>query len=222
MIRRKSTSPQTQIHVLLERIQYLEREVVKLKQAGPSHLQADDHTNALDPFPWEVMLHHPGGHRPAIAEDTTVYWHPGKVDQVTGEVIDAGWKAIDGPVVQPVKIFADTEIGAIGDGAFFWMIPEDLDATKLIGVDGWVSLAGSSQMIVQVNNETRGIDMLTTRITIDATKRTSYASAVQPVVNTGGTLSNPNNKVYTGNILRFDIDGYASGSKGLGVHLKFH
>lgn len=217
-LRRKATSPQTDVAVLSERIARLEGIVKQLRQSGPHTVQPDSHQMAFDPIPWELMLNHPGGHTVAWPSDNYVYWHPGRVDQDTGETIDAGWKRIGGPVIDKVKIFGDKIRVTAGDGALYDMITEDLDKTKLVHVAAFVTTPGSSVTTVQIHNLTRGIDMLSTRVTIDAGDNTSYQAAVPPIILTTPATANPPNKVFKGDVIRYDVDTAGTNAKGLAIY----
>ena len=101
----------------------------------------------------------------------------------------------------------------VGDAQFVFAIPEDLDGARLIKAHAFVSTAGA--VTVQVRNITGGnVDMLSTRVTIDAADYTSYDAGVPPVVNPA------NATVDTGDRIAIDIDA-ATGAKGLGVILVF-
>ncbi len=121
-----------------------------------------------------------------------------------------------------IKVFADTSAATVGDGAFYWPIPADLNGLHLVsGLAGVSTVGGSGTMTVQVVNtgdETTPLtdDMFSTEITIDAGKNTSFHSAVQPVVDTAL------DQVFTGQTLRIDIDTIpATAGLGLAVVLSF-
>ena len=59
------------------------------------------------------------------------------------------------------------------------------------------------------------VDMLSTRITVDANEKTSYTAAAAPVINAS------NDDVATGDILRVDVDVAGTGAKGLMILLTF-
>ena len=68
---------------------------------------------------------------------------------------------------------------------------------------------------MQIRNITQTADMLTTKITIDASEFTSYTAATAPVIDTG------NDDVATGDLIAIDVDVAGTGAKGLGVILTF-
>jgi len=95
-------------------------------------------------------------------------------------------------------------------------VPEDLDATALTAVAAAVTTVSSSGLpTVQIRNVTQAHDMLTTRITIDASEFTSYTAATPPVINAA------NATVAKGDRIAIDVDVAGTGAKGLMVALEF-
>jgi hypothetical protein len=97
-------------------------------------------------------------------------------------------------------------------GGWFLVIPEDLDGLRLTHAHAAVYTPGGA-LLVQIRNVTQAVDMLTTRISIDAGENTSYTAATQPVIDTA------NDEVSKGDIIVPDVDT-ASG-EGLDVILMF-
>lgn len=119
-------------------------------------------------------------------------------------------------VVLEIKVFPDTATVATGDGAFIFAISRDLDGAKLVEAHAFVSTVSSSGTpTIQIRNVSGAVDMLSTRITIDASEFTSYTAASAPVVNVA------NQTVTVGQLLAIDIDVAGTGAKGLGVMLTF-
>ncbi len=121
-----------------------------------------------------------------------------------------------------IKVYSDVNPAAVVDGAFFFPIPADLNGLHLVaGAAGVSTPGGSGTMTVQVQNQGTAAapltdDMFSTEITVDAAVFTSYASATQPVVDTGV------DQVFTGQTLRIDIDTIpATFGLGLAVILSF-
>ncbi len=116
-----------------------------------------------------------------------------------------------------IKVFSDSSPAVVGDGAFFFPIPLDLNGLHLVAAAAGVSTpGGSGTMTVQVHNVDGAVDMLSTPVTIDAGDTTSYTAGTQPVVDTG------NDQVSTGQTLRIDIDTIpATLGYGLAVILSF-
>lgn len=105
---------------------------------------------------------------------------------------------------------------ATGDGKAYFVIPPEMNGMNLVDADAAVITTSSSGTpIVQIYNVTDSQDMLSTRITIDASEYTSYTAATAPVINTSY------DDVATGDIIRIDVDGAGTGTKGLIVILSF-
>lgn len=116
-----------------------------------------------------------------------------------------------------IKVEADATVLTIGDGKLYFCIPSELNGMDLVDADAFVSTVSSSGTpTIQIHNLTDTVDMLSTRITIDASERTSYTAATAPVINAAA------DDVATGDILRIDVDVAGTGAKGLGVILVFN
>jgi hypothetical protein len=115
-----------------------------------------------------------------------------------------------------VKVVDDATILTTGDGKAIICIPASLGGCNLTGAHAFVTTVSSSgSPTVQIRNITQSADMLTTKITIDASEFSSYTAAAAPVIDTG------NDDVATGDLIAVDVDGAGSGAKGLGVILTF-
>jgi hypothetical protein len=113
-----------------------------------------------------------------------------------------------------IKITSDTQSPTVGDGAFIFAIPIDLDGSKLVKADIYVTTVGGSATTVMVRNITDAVDMLATPPTIDAGDYTSYAGTV-------GVADPLAYRVATGDRIAIDVDAAGSGAMGLGVKLRF-
>ncbi len=116
-----------------------------------------------------------------------------------------------------IKVTADDgDPLATGDGQFIFAIPSDLDKANLVEAQAYVTTVSSSGLpTVQIRNVTQAADMLSTKITIDASEFTSYTAATPSVVDTA------NDDVATGDLVAIDVDVAGTGAKGLGVILVF-
>lgn len=115
-----------------------------------------------------------------------------------------------------IKVFSDASVVTTGDGKFIWAIPEDLHGASLISAHAYVTTVSSSGTpTVQLRNVTQAADMLTTRITIDASEYTSYTAATAPVIDAA------NDDVAKGDRIAIDVDVAGTGAKGLGVIVRF-
>lgn len=104
-----------------------------------------------------------------------------------------------------------------GDGKAYLVIPAALDGMNLIAVKATLVVAQSTSGIptVQIANVTDAVDMLSTKLTIDANETDSATAATAAVIDT------TKDDVATGDILRFDIDVAGTGAKGLVVTATF-
>jgi hypothetical protein len=120
-----------------------------------------------------------------------------------------------GPTVA-VQVCDDVTVLTTGDGKANVWIPAVLNGLNLVDADAAVSTVSSSgDPTIQVRNVTDACDMLSTRITIDATEKTSWTAATAPVIDTS------HDDVATGDQLAIDVDGAGTGTKGLQVILRF-
>lgn len=147
------------------------------------------------------------------------------VDSVTGSGTHTDWTvslsaAVIGSdlakrVIQ-VKVIDDATTLTTGDGKVIFLIPQELNGYNLVGANAFVTTVSSSGTpTVQIRNVTDAVDMLSTRITIDANEYTSYTAAAAAVVN--ATYDD----VATGDRLAVDVDVAGTGAKGLGIVLTF-
>jgi hypothetical protein len=221
-LRRKGSAPLTEFEVLADRIAAIELELKQLRQPGASSIQADQYDATVDPPPWGMMVHWPGGHRPAQPYSNAIYYHPGRVDQDTGEEVPAGWKQISPPATHAIKVYGDRKSNAPGDGIFKFSIEPDLENTKLVWAGAAHGVAGSTVTTIQISNQTRGFDMLTVPITIPSGEYDSYSGSATPSqIDTGGPTDNPRNKFALGDRIWIDGDAMGTGSKGLHVYMTF-
>lgn len=115
-----------------------------------------------------------------------------------------------------IKVISDLATLTTGDGQFIFAIPVDLNGRNLTTVAAYVTTVSSSGLpTVQIRNVTQTADMLTTKITIDASELTSYTAATAAVIDTA------NDDVATGDLIAVDVDVAGTGAKGLGVILGF-
>jgi hypothetical protein len=118
--------------------------------------------------------------------------------------------------ITEIKIFDADTVTAAGDGATHFCIPSPYNGLNLIDADIYVTTPASlGAVTVQVRNVTQAADMLTTRMTIDTGETTSFTAAAPPVIDTA------NDDVATGDIIAIDVDVAGTGSKGLGVILRW-
>jgi hypothetical protein len=139
---------------------------------------------------------------------------------------DGRWrKAI--AAVYHIKVFGDDQIVVAGDAPGvkrfgIWAIEEDIAGMELAlppfrGVEIDVTTVSSSGIVqVQLRNIDNGnVDMLSTRVQIDAGETHSRTAATTAVVN------DANNNVSHGDRIAIDIDAAGTGALGLGLVAKF-
>jgi len=111
---------------------------------------------------------------------------------------------------------SDTTTLTTGDGKLIFAIPLSLNGYNLTDADAFVTTASSSGTpTIQIRNVTDSQDLLSTRITIDASEFTSYTAETAPVINASY------DDVATGDLLAIDVDVAGTGVKGLGIILVF-
>ena len=105
---------------------------------------------------------------------------------------------------------------ATGDGWSYFHIPSALNGMNLVEVEAFVVTAGTTGTTdIQIANVTQGVDILSTKLTIDSGE-TNSSSAVAAVIDTA------NDDVATGDVLRVDIDAVSTTpAEGLVVILYF-
>ena len=118
-------------------------------------------------------------------------------------------------IIEVIVIDSATAL-AVGDGKAYFFIPSELNGYNLVDADACVNTVSSSGLpTIQIANVTDAVDMLSTKITIDVSEKTSYTAATQPVIDTA------KDDVVTGDELRIDLDVAGTGTKGLAVILSF-
>ena len=91
-----------------------------------------------------------------------------------------------------------------------------MNGMNLVKAHAMVSTVSSSGTpTIQIRNVTDSVDMLSTRITIDASEYTSYTAATAPVIDT------TKDDVATGDRIAIDVDVAGTGAKGLTIYLAF-
>jgi len=106
----------------------------------------------------------------------------------------------------------------VGDEAFApFQIPPDFDGMKLGAVEMHVATPSSSGIVrCQVRNITQALDMLTTRVQVDANEYSSKDAATAAVIN------DANATVAHGDRITIDVDDAGTGTLGLAVYLAFY
>ena len=100
----------------------------------------------------------------------------------------------------------------VGDDLDRFIIPQEFNGWDIVGIAAAVTSVSTSGIpTIQVARVRSGtpVDVLSTRVTIDANELTSYTAATPAVINTS------NDDLATGDYLRCDIDVAGTGAKGL-------
>lgn len=120
-------------------------------------------------------------------------------------------------VICPVVAY-NTDL-TTGDGKFCFTVPKALAGMNLVGVHARVADTApvGSTITVQIANVTDSVDMLSTKISIDASEKGSDTAASAAVIDTNA------DDVAENDLLRIDIDqvGSSTAGKGLVVRLEF-
>lgn len=104
----------------------------------------------------------------------------------------------------------------VGDGQAYFRVPSTFNGMNLIEVAATLITASSSGIpTVQVANVTDAVDILSTKLTIDASETDSSTAATAAVIDTS------KDDVATADLLRIDVDVAGTGAKGLMVTLTF-
>lgn len=127
-----------------------------------------------------------------------------------------GVQIVGGIAIFEIKVFEDVIVVAAGDGAFKFDIPSDLDEAVLVDVEAWITGASSSgTVVVSLYNNTQGVDMLSTPLTIDVGELNDKDAATPFVID----LTNA--EVAEGDEIWINVDNAGTGALGLGVAVKF-
>jgi hypothetical protein len=127
------------------------------------------------------------------------------------------WAAAPAPDrVMEIKVIDDATVLTTGDGKVIICVPAAFNGMNLTGAHAAVTTVSSSGLpTVQLRNVTDSVDMLSTKISIDASEFTSYTAATAPVIDTS------KDDVATGDLIAVDVDVAGTGAKGLIVILTF-
>ena len=111
-----------------------------------------------------------------------------------------------------VRAFSPSQTIVTGDGAAYFPVPADLNGMDLVAVGSVCYTVSSSGVVqVQIHNLTSAVDVLSTRLEIDASEYSSYTAATPAVINTA------NDNFTSGDRWRIDVDAAGTGAKGLDI-----
>lgn len=105
-----------------------------------------------------------------------------------------------------------------GDGKAYFVVPVLLNNWKLTAVLMGVTTVSSSGIpTFQIANVTDSIDMLSTKLTVDASEFNSTTAATAAVIDTASS----HDVVTSGDLLRMDCDVAGTGVKGVMIAMTF-
>lgn len=127
---------------------------------------------------------------------------------------------------KPVGVYVVPALTTIttGDGKAYFRIPASFNGMNLVAVGAGINTTSSSgNPTVQLARGRQSsatsahsyVDMLSTKITVDATEYDSKDATTAPVIDAA------NDDVLTGDLIRIDVDVAGTGAKGLEVSLEF-
>lgn len=121
--------------------------------------------------------------------------------------------------VHAIKIYPDRALNKVEDGAFRFPVEEDLDGTVIEQVQLFNGIPGTGATTIEVQNITRGIDILSSPLTLASG---GTITTGQAAINEGGPTATPNNMVNKGDMIWINTTAVATGSKGAGCYIFFH
>lgn len=138
----------------------------------------------------------------------------------SGEQGYSGYSGLSGQAMTQrilmFKLITDDTGIPIGDGKVIFPIPSALNGFNLVEAQAAVTTVSSSgKPTYQLRNVTDGFDMLSTKISIDATEFTSYTASIPPVIDP------THDDVATGDLIAIDKDVAGTGEKGDTIMLTF-
>jgi len=197
--RRRSVAPQTEFEVLSGRLHDLQQAVSAINQAKMAVVQVVDIDNFNDPAEGMICVDWP--------TKRFCWYH------------DDVWICVPSNATHAIKVYSDAKTTKTGDGAFRFSVELDLHDYELVWAGAFLGTTASGTTSVQISNRTRGIDMLTSNLVIPGGSYDSFATL--PSINSGGSLTNPNNRIVLSDRIWIDVDVAGAGGKGLGVYLTF-
>lgn len=117
-----------------------------------------------------------------------------------------------------IKVYGDTRVNKVGDGAFRFHIEEDLDKHILAKVEAGNGTVGTGSTIVQISNQTKSVDLLSTRLTIASGQFIDNKAAV---INNTIAAGEPISYMNLDDRIWIDVDAVGAASRGLYVYMAF-
>lgn len=112
------------------------------------------------------------------------------------------------------KLLDDATVLTAGDGKLIWCVPQIFNGWNIVSVAAFVTTVSSSGLpTFQIRNVTDAVDILSTKVSIDANEFTSYTAATAAVIDAA------KDDLATGDLIAFDCDVAGTGAKGAGIIL---
>lgn len=130
-----------------------------------------------------------------------------------GDQLQIALDAIYEPVVLPIVLNTETSL-TTGDDAYEFHIPSKMNGWTITDATASRS-AGTGTLTLQLHNITDGVDVFSTRLTIDSGETSSETAATAVVINTS------NDDLATADRFRIDIDDAGTGTKNATINIEF-
>lgn len=121
--------------------------------------------------------------------------------------------------IKNIKVYGDRTTNRVENGAFRFTIEEDLADTLIEQVEVFNGTEGTGLTSAQLQNVTRGIDILSA---VQSVPSGAWHSAGDASIDTGGDPDEPNNKVHYKDRMWINTTAIGTGSKGFGMYITFH
>lgn len=183
----------------------------------PPYYLAFDATNLNGHYEYLLISSDTATH---VNHDVTTYAH--STDEqircvLPATEMDTWSQYLGGGRTVQIQAFEATTNTATGDGKAYFVVPPSLNGYNLTAVHARVITAGTTNTTdIQIANVTDGVDMLSTKLTIDSAETGSDTAATPAVIDA------TKDDVVSYNLLRIDVDAVSTTpAKGLIVTLTF-
>ena len=130
---------------------------------------------------------------------------------------DGEWHCTPNPE-HNIKVYPDKKSNSVANGAFKYDIGKTLDGYEIIHVEAFNGTVGSGATTIQLVNTTRGMNILTTPLTIASNQKHDNGAAV---IRQDGPINNPFRRVHWKDDMWINVLAVGAGSKGLGVYVVY-
>ncbi|MCM8766980.1 MAG: hypothetical protein NC901_02835 [Candidatus Omnitrophica bacterium] len=123
---------------------------------------------------------------------------------------------IEPPRLMQIKMIDDFTVLNERNGYIIVCVPQDLDNYKVKEIEAYVTTPSQNgNIVINVKNITKNLNILNQNIIIEPGKYTSYQSQNRPEINEN------NNIVNVGDLIEIKTLSFGENAKGLGIILKF-